>query len=399
MTPSLLAALSLAYSLPAIPRAATRSSPPRLDAASDVAAWCVASERADAAVTVSGATTMAEALRDFWYVAGAMGASLGDGAAERAIAFPTCAEFVDPQQFTAVVDHINACSQMSEFLGDELRMTARHPAADQGGDAAPPAPLLLLKSYQSAGFSDFFGDDDPFAALEARLGAEGGGDFGAAAARASEEEILAETHKWVQAVIVDMKVCPFSNGVHTAGVPMGGVTYPLCRAEGAEAIYQAFWEQVEELALTDEKTLATVLLITPDFAQYSVDAYDALADSLGAALVNLGLEKDLQLVFFHPEFTFRDGKERMGGEGEAANFARRSPYPMINLLRTPQVRDAQKGIPTGAVYDVNERNMATVGTETLREMLQARDWTGLEGRSWEPHPTRAKLETKARQNF
>ena len=88
-----------------------------------------------------------------------------------------------------------------------------------------------------------------------------------------------------------------------------------------------------------------------------------------------------------------------GGEGEAANFARRSPYPMINLLRTPQVRDAQKGIPTGAVYDVNERNMATVGTETLREMLQARDWTGLEGRSWEPHPTRAKLETKARQNF
>ena len=113
----------------------------------------------------------------------------------------------------------------------------------------------------------------------------------------------------------------------------------------------------------------------------------------------LGLEKDLQLVFFHPEFTFRDGKERMGGEGEAANFARRSPYPMINLLRTPQVRDAQKGIPTGAVYDVNERNMATVGTETLREMLQARDWTALEGRSWEPHPTRAKLETKARQNF
>jgi len=26
----------------------------------------------------------------------------------------------------------------------------------------------------------------------------------------------------------------------------------------------------------------------------------------------------------------------MGGEGAAANFARRSPVPMINLLRTPQ---------------------------------------------------------------
>ena len=71
----------------------------------------------------------------------------------------------------------------------------------------------------------------------------------------------------------------------------------------------------------------------------------------------------------------------LGGDdsGGAANFARRSPYPMINLLRTPQVRDAQKGIPTGAVYDVNERNMATVGTETLREMLQARESLGRGG--------------------
>ena len=36
------------------------------------------------------------------------------------------------------------------------------------------------------------------------------------------------------------------------------------------------------------------------------------------------------------QYTFRDGKQRMGSEGEAANYARRAPYPMINLLRTPQ---------------------------------------------------------------
>ncbi|MEC8291701.1 MAG: DUF1415 family protein, partial [Pseudomonadota bacterium] len=39
------------------------------------------------------------------------------------------------------------------------------------------------------------------------------------------------------------------------------------------------------------------------------------------------------------------GGER-GGEGAAANYARRSPWPMINILRTNQVRSAQKGIPT-----------------------------------------------------
>ena len=202
---------------------------------------------------------MAEALRDFWYVAGAMGASLGATAQAR-IAFPPCASSSTASS-PAVGPH--ACSQMSEFLGDELRMTARHPAADQGGDAAPPAPLLLLKSYQSAGFSDFFGDDDPFAALEARLGAEGGGDFGAAAARASEEEILGG----------DAQVGAGGDRRHE-GVPVlerrahggradGRRDVPAVPRRGAEPIYQAFWEQVEELALTDEKTLATVLLDHP----------------------------------------------------------------------------------------------------------------------------------------
>ena len=77
-------------------------------------------------------------------------------------------------------------------------------------------------------------------------------------------------------------------------------------------------------------------------------------------------------VFFHPEYTFRDGKQRMGGEEAAANFARRSPYPMINLLRTPQVRAAQKGIPTGSVYEVNEENLQTV-SQCVKALLEKRE--------------------------
>ena len=49
----------------------------------------------------------------------------------------------------------------------------------------------------------------------------------------------------------------------------------------------------------------------------------------------------------------------------AANFARRAPWPMINILRTPQVRAAQKGIPTGQVYQQNEERLSEVGTEVL----------------------------------
>ncbi len=88
------------------------------------------------------------------------------------------------------------------------------------------------------------------------------------------------------------------------------------------------------------------------------------------------LQNLLQLVFFHPEWTFRDGGER-SGLGSAANYARRSPWPMINILRTKQVRTAQKGIPTGLVYKQNEKTLSKIGTKSLETMLRKRDWSDI----------------------
>ena len=65
----------------------------------------------------------------------------------------------------------------------------------------------------------------------------------------------------------------------------------------------------------------------------------------------------------------------------AANFARRSPWPMINILRTPQVRAAQKGVPTGIVYKQNEERLNEIGTNTLEEMLYNRQWEDLPAHS------------------
>lgn len=128
-------------------------------------------------------------------------------------------------------------------------------------------------------------------------------------------------------------------------------------------------------AQADEKDHSTTLLLTPDFCRDNPGGFDAFSDTLNEALSMLGVEENLQLVFFHPQYTFRDGKARMGEQATAAaNYARRSPWPMINLLRTPQVRSAQKGIPTGSVYSVNEENLESVGEEALRQMLRARDW-------------------------
>ena len=65
------------------------------------------------------------------------------------------------------------------------------------------------------------------------------------------------------------------------------------------------------------------------------------------------------------------------GADAAANYGRRSPIPMINILRTPQVKAAQKGLPTGLVYSQNEETLGDIGTEKLEEMLRTLDWSAV----------------------
>ena len=55
------------------------------------------------------------------------------------------------------------------------------------------------------------------------------------------------------------------------------------------------------------------------------------------------------------------------------------------LLARSQVRDAQKGLPTGSVYEVNEHNLELVGADDLQAMLETRDWEGLENVKFMKH--------------
>ena len=115
-------------------------------------------------------------------------------------------------------------------------------------------------------------------------------------------------------------------------------------------------------------------------------------------------------------FTCSNGTQaRTGEDSGAANFARRSPWPMINILRTPQVRAAQKalplarsltsptpspqvraaqkGVPTGVVYKQNEERLSAVGTRVLEEMLYTRDWAALPAHAAHAKTARALQET------
>lgn len=186
--------------------------------------------------------------------------------------------------------------------------------------------------------------------------------------------------KWVKAVIADFGVCPFTADSEKAGIPMGNVRYTVSRATGPDEAFYAFWEEVGYILQTPEKNCSTVLLVFPELELFgNYELFESYCESLSDALCasTMCLEDEIQLVFFHPKYQFRDGQARTGEEMGAANFARRGPWPIINILRTPQVRAAQRGIPTGQVYAQNEQRLGEVGSSTLQSMLYNRDWTGI----------------------
>ena len=108
---------------------------------------------------------------------------------------------------------------------------------------------------------------------------------------------------------------------------------------------------------------------------------------------------DTPLVFFHPKYQFRDGQARTGEDMGAANFARRGPWPMVNILRTPQVRTAQKGVPTGIVYKQNEQRLIEVGTKQLEDMLYNRNWANLPSYKSQAKGARKKAEAVLEEQF
>jgi hypothetical protein len=194
----------------------------------------------------------------------------------------------------------------------------------------------------------------------------------------SDDVIIDVSKKWVDKMMADLALCPFTQSADKSGIPLGPVRYHVDRVTTMEDAYMVYWSEVCRIEQVTQEEISTTLHILPEFCMNSVEQFEQWADTLTGTLEALAVEELLQLIFFHPQWTFRDGGDR-SGTGLAANYARRSPWPMVNILRTNQVRVAQRGIPTGLVYQQNEKTLSRIGTDQLEKMLRLRDWTDVEG--------------------
>ena len=293
------------------------------------------------------------------------------------ILFPNMApQLSDPTFVAKLMAHLDACKDVCDNFGVNTILVPLWGPGDPSGKNNKIVNGFEVKSYRNpnnlSGFGTFsqglqdgsdmkfapdpFWDDDEewdFSGIDEEEDGTSNSKAGdlpqiETLVPQDDDTIIDLSKKWVDRMMADLALCPFTQSAGRSGIPLGPVHYHVDRVSSMEDAYRAYWSEVCRIEQVDQNEISTTLHILPEFCMNSVELFEQWADTLTGTLEALAVEELLQLIFFHPQWIFRDGGDRSGDN--PANYARRSPWPMVNILRTKQVRVAQKGIPTGLVY-------------------------------------------------
>lgn len=167
-------------------------------------------------------------------------------------------------------------------------------------------------------------------------------------ADSSDAAVLAATRLWLERAVIGLNLCPFAKAVHVRGQ----IRWVVSQAEDEQALLEELVAELQQLAVADPEQVDTTLLIHPRVLQDFLD-YNDFLDLADAAVEQMGLDGELQVASFHPDYCF-DG-EPADDIGHATN---RSPYPMLHLLREASVDRAVAAFPDAD--QLVERNLASL---------------------------------------
>jgi hypothetical protein len=191
-----------------------------------------------------------------------------------------------------------------------------------------------------------------------------------AAMTISAERAIAETRAWVDRAVVGLNLCPFAKAVQVKGQ----VRYVHSAAEEAQTLLAALRDELLFLAHADPVQTETTLLIHPHALTAFADFNDFLADA-EATVRGLGLEGDIQVASFHPQYRFAGTTAE-----DITNATNRSPYPTLHLLREASIERAVAAFPdASAIYETNMQTLQVLGHEEWAALQQrcANDASGV----------------------
>jgi hypothetical protein len=167
----------------------------------------------------------------------------------------------------------------------------------------------------------------------------------------SDPQVIAATRLWLERAVIGQQLCPFA----AAPYLHGRVRFCVSAQRSAEGLLEDLGRELQMLRDADPLQCETTLLIHPQVLTDFLD-YNDFLDICDAALAELGLEGELQVASFHPNYQFAGTRKQ-----DVTNFTNRSPYPMLHLLREASIARAVATFP--GIDEIGPKNM-----ETLRRL-------------------------------
>jgi uncharacterized protein len=160
--------------------------------------------------------------------------------------------------------------------------------------------------------------------------------------------VVDRTRRWLERAVIGLDLCPFAGPVHR----QGRIRYSVSDARDKAALKHDLLAELRLLQASDPGAVETTLLIHPGVLADFLDYNDFLGVA-EAAVAELGLEGELQVASFHPDYQFAGTSA-----DDVGNATNRSPFPTLHLLRERSISRAVDAYE--AIEQIGERNEQTL---------------------------------------
>lgn len=177
----------------------------------------------------------------------------------------------------------------------------------------------------------------------------------------SDEQVLADTRRWIERAVIGLNLCPFAKAVYVKEQ----VRLVVSRARHLDGFLDDLDRELELLKSTPAEEVDTTLLIHPTlFPDFLV--FNDLLDVVDEVLEEHELDGVLQVAPFHPDFRF-EGTE----PDDVTNATNRAPYPTLHLLREDSVeRATASGDSADTIVARNLDSLRRLGADGWRALLK-----------------------------
>ncbi len=152
--------------------------------------------------------------------------------------------------------------------------------------------------------------------------------------------------------MIGLELCPFAQSVYLGD----RVRFQVSEQRSAAGLLDDLREELMHLHTAPVELCETTLLIHPWVLNDFMEFNDFL-QICDATVAELGLEGELQVASFHPQYQFAGTRA-----DDIGNYTNRSPYPTLHVLREASVERAVAAVTDpDAIYENNILRLEALG--------------------------------------